>query len=91
MSCKKHKSNIKGYKDMAILARDLADLKYDSLAVLLEELTKCLYIDSVSDGNRGRGKLQETLALTANYTGLSSVKMKDAWKICEPYMREDKK
>lgn len=54
----KHKKYLKKYEDdFEDIATELGDLRYDSLSIFLELLSKKLDKDSIADGERNRKKL----------------------------------
>lgn len=70
------------------LAEALGDLRYDSLGEYLSALAAKLHKDSVSDGGRGRGQLAKCLQDMAWQLDEAVFYANEAWKICEPYMKE---
>ena len=83
----KHKSWIKNYEgNFEKLAEEIGDLRYDTLAEFLELLGKKIEIDGQKDNSRGRTKLANSLQGSAKALIESSKNIKEAWRICEPYM-----
>ena len=71
------------------LSDALGDLRYDSLGEYLSALAEKLQKDSESDGGRGRGKLAAHLQRAAFALDEARLEIEAAWKICEPYMKQD--
>jgi hypothetical protein len=87
MSCEKHKDHIEKYDgDIKQLARDIADLRYDTLEQFLKELKECIEVDLEKDSDGGRKKLANALFNTAIGIGLAEDSIKDAWNISKPFM-----
>ncbi len=83
----KHKSWIKNYeRNFEKLAEEIGDLRYDTLSEFLEWLGKKIEKDGQKDKNRGRMKLANNLQKAAIALIASSENIKEAWRICEPYM-----
>lgn len=61
------------------LATDLGNLRYDALASFLQKLSEKIGKDSMADEGRERHHLAKQLAYSAKH-------IKNAWKICEPFM-----
>lgn len=72
------------------LAEALGDLRYDSLAEYLVALSKKLQKDSENDGGRGQGQLSYHLSQAAFEIEEARFAIERAWKICDPYMKENK-
>jgi len=84
-----HKKEIKGYGGrLNILANDIGDLQYDSLALFLQALALKLQLDSTKDRLRGRKKLALFTHVASDKVGGSADLIMKAWKICEPHMKE---
>lgn len=83
----KHKSWIKNYeRKFEKLVEEIGDLKYGALSEFLELLGKKIQKDGQKDRSRGRIKLSESLRNSGIALIESSENMKEAWRICEPYM-----
>jgi len=61
------------------LATDLGNLRYDALGEFLEKLSVKIAKDADADEGRERHLLAKQLAYSAKH-------IKNAWKICEPFM-----
>lgn len=83
----KHQSHIEHY-ELEDLAVKIGDLRYDSLALFLELLSKKIALDASKDGARGRSKLAESLNACSDKLAGSSEDIARAWIICKPYMKD---
>lgn len=82
-----HRENIEHYPGtLADLARDVSDLRYDSLVEFLQALAAKLERDSLADAGRGRPKLATTLKEAAGGVSAAAAAIERAWAICAPYM-----
>lgn len=75
----KHPDEIEYPGGFKQLATDLGNLSYDALGKFLALLTKKLEKDAKADKGRKRLQLAKELTSSANH-------IKNAWKICKPYM-----
>ena len=83
----KHKKELGNYHEgFEKLAKELGDLRYDSLSQFLEYLSVKLKQDSFSDGQRNRRKLSNELLQASKEINDASIHIRNAWDICEPYM-----
>jgi len=83
----KHTQQIKSCDiDNKTLANEIGDLYYDSLSEFLQELSKKLELDSISDRNRGREKLANSLKSASIHILSASKEIDIAWNICKPYV-----
>lgn len=62
------------------LTTDLGNLSYDALGEFLEKLAQKITKDAQADETRERYQL-------ANQLTYSTKHIKNAWKICEPFMK----
>jgi hypothetical protein len=84
----KHTDNVKNYPgSLADLARDVGNMRYDSVAEFLQSLGDDFMRQAEADRARGREKLASQLEATANELYHAKDKMQSTWKICEPYMK----
>jgi len=84
----KHIQTIKGTDlDNKELAIRIGDLYYDSLSEFLEALSKKLHEDGISDKNRGRKKLSDSLFKASEDIKKASESIDLAWDICEPFVK----
>lgn len=63
----------------------IADLRYDSLQQLLEQLATALVFDAAEDRAAGREKLATELEWAKVYILRAARNIEKAWKICEPH------
>lgn len=85
----KHFKNVKGFQgSLEQLAKSIGDMTYDQTALLIEKLADDIKRQSGLDSAKGRQKLAKELYSTANKLYEARDKMKLAWKICEPYMKD---
>jgi len=84
-----HKSHVKHYPDPKILAEEIGNLKYDSLANLFQELSNKFLKDAKADSFRGRKKLAKYLDALYSHSQMMKFEAEKLWKICEPYMKEN--
>jgi hypothetical protein len=68
------------------LAKELGDLRYDSLAAFFELLSQKIQQDGEKDQSRGRAKLAQHLFQSADMLKKSAEEMDKAWVICKPFM-----
>lgn len=89
-TCSRHRTYVEGYAgDLKQLARDLVDLRYDSLAGFLKDLGQELAMDSAADKARGRLQLGSALARSVNGVMSAWTYILDAWRISNPHMEVD--
>ena len=87
-----HKTELDNYKGtLPELAREIANLRYDTLANLFEELYKCIDEDAQKDYDKGRKNLGMCLGMNAYRLKEATDSFKRAWLMCAPYMKEDKR
>lgn len=84
-----HKTNLNYEGGMEKLIEDIGDLQYQSLQTFFELLSKKMFKDAKADNERNRPKLSISLHRAA--VGLEEVArdIKNAWEICEPYMKKE--
>jgi propanediol dehydratase small subunit len=86
-----HPKEIKKYEgSLDELAKDIGNLQYDIEASLLERLADDIKRQADADLAKGRTQLAEQLYKTAEELYKARDRMYNAWKICEPYMNENK-
>ena len=83
-----HKSHIEHYPDAKILAEEIGNLKYDSLANFFQELSNKFLRDAKADSYKGRKKLAKHLDALYSHSQSMKFEAEKLWEICEPYMRE---
>jgi hypothetical protein len=82
-----HREDIDRYPGtLTDLAREIGDLRYDSLAAFLRELATKLERDSAADAGRGRPKLAATLNEAADSVTAAAAAIERAWSISSPHM-----
>lgn len=82
-----HKTEVEAYDGtLSKLAEDLGDLRYDALALFLEEFSQKMSLDGEKDAGRGRHQLAHQLSDCAEQLAQAAKSIDKAWKICEPYM-----
>jgi hypothetical protein len=72
------------------VATKLADMRYDALADFLNTLAGTLSLQAAGDSVAGRIMLSQELDLAATKIWEAKDHIKEAWKICEPFMKEEK-
>jgi hypothetical protein len=84
----KHLETIEKYDGtLKELARDIANLRYDALATLLEEISTALKEDSISDKKRNRLRLSLSLSVASIEVSHAANAIKDAWEICKKFIK----
>jgi hypothetical protein len=89
-NCERHPKTVEKYDGtLKDLAKDIGNLRYDSLIELLDHLEAKIKEDADADLKGGRNRLAEFL--TYAYVEVRSVKKQigRAWEICKPYMKND--
>lgn len=81
-----HKTGIKHYPNLELLAQEIGDLRYDALKVFLHHIALKLKKDSEADAKRSRPQLAGSLMNASNFLETSAVEIGRAWKICAPYL-----
>ena len=84
-----HKTDVDYKNGLKDIAKDLADLRYDSLRDFLEHFADKVEMDAVADHGRGRTKLSSSLHKTAKALEKAKDHMAEAWRLSKPYMKED--
>ncbi|EKD44558.1 MAG: hypothetical protein ACD_71C00103G0005 [uncultured bacterium (gcode 4)] len=75
--------------DQPTLAEKLWDLFYDSLWLVLKELSVKIESESLWAKEIGEGELAESLSKAGNSLNMASDHIMRAWEICLPYMSAD--
>jgi hypothetical protein len=82
-----HKSTVEHYPgDLAALAEEIGNLKYDALAEFLRLLSAKIDGDAAKDQARGRVQLAAALRSAAGRIGSAEAPVERAWKISRPFM-----
>jgi hypothetical protein len=85
-----HQDRVEQYPgDLAALAEDVGNLKYDALAEFLRLLSAKIDGDAAKDQARGRVRLAAALRSAAGRIGSAEVPVEHAWKISKPFMSGD--
>ena len=87
--CTDHLKEIPGYT-LKELAEKIGDLHYESLIEFTDELINKIANDGILDGKAGRKKLSMELLLVGFKLREAQIPMKEALKICKPYMEKTK-
>jgi hypothetical protein len=88
-NCKKH--IVPEYLcDLKQVATDLADMPYDKVSEFFNHLTEKLGKDADNDHNGGRYRLSILLSSTWSQSKEMKEMFEKIWKLCEPYMKENK-
>jgi hypothetical protein len=83
-----HRSTPEHYPgDLATLAEEIGNLKYDALAEFLRLLSAKIDGDAAKDQARGRVQLAAALRSAAGRIGSAEVPVEKAWKISRPFMK----
>ena len=87
-----HPNKIENYDGtLEDLAKAIGNLSYDKTAEFIEKLADDIERQADADYERGRIKLAKRLYKTADNLYKSKKEMDFAWKICEPYMKDNSK
>lgn len=81
----KHPKSIKGYASLEELAKDINNLRYDSLSEFLGHLAGKLEAQAKEDEKNNRISLALNLYYAAENVRDSKWRIDLAWKICEKY------
>jgi propanediol dehydratase small subunit len=85
----KHPKYVKGFNgSLDDLAKAVGNMTYDQTASFLEKLADDLKKQADGDYAKGRTKLSSELYKTAEQIYIAKDKMYEAWKTCEPYMKD---
>jgi len=85
----KHPTKVEKYSgSLEELARDIVNMRYDSLAELLGYIEKNLIEDYRNDMKRGREQLSNKLKKAAVEIFFAKGIIDSAWKICKEHMKE---
>ena len=84
-----HKEKIENYSgSLEALAEEIGNLKYDALSNFLNLLADKIQNDGDKDERRGRVRLASHLHHCSEQLRACKLSIDEAWRICEPYMRE---
>jgi hypothetical protein len=86
----KHPRSVEGFEgSLEELARSIGNMTYDQVSYFIEKFADDIKRQADADLKRGREKLALELYATATKLYEARDKMNLAWKICEPYMKDD--
>lgn len=88
--CSNHKKDLFGYSDMREVAKAIGDLHYETMSELLEELHIKIMADAKKDWDNERFQLSQRLTSAESHLEIASMKIRDAWQICKPFMKISK-
>jgi hypothetical protein len=83
----RHPTDIPGFISPGHAAQYVENLRYDSLALFLLELKRCLMRRAESDYKAERYSLASKLDQASSHVGSAYFKIDEAWSICKPHMR----
>lgn len=90
-SYKKHPDHVDGWiYSLEELVDSIGQMRYDKLAEFLDLLAINFSKQATSDIEASRIKLSVELIQASVFVIDAAEQMKKAWKICEPYMKENK-
>lgn len=89
-NCSNHRKDIHGETDMKHLAEEIGNLHYETLAILLNNLSGKIQRDASKDMKAGREKLARKLWKAKDQIQDAFFSIYEAWKICEPFMEAEK-
>ncbi len=84
-----HKTKIEYPGEMSQLVTDLCKLRYDVLTQFLEMLSFVLVMDGLEDKAKGKIMLGDALCSASKFIEDSAFCVKEAWKICKPFTKEN--
>lgn len=85
-NCSNHKKEVAGISDMEKLAADIGELHYETLAILLQNLSRKLRDDAYNDELGGRHQLAASLRSASAYVLYAYQDIHRAWQISKPFM-----
>lgn len=84
----KHKSSVKGFKSLRLLADTVMNLKYWAVARFNGYLALKAEIDANKVESLGHRKEAKALRNLAESYWQAKDRAEELWKICKPYMRK---
>lgn len=87
--CANHKKDLFGETDMKVVAEAIGDLHYETLFVLLRELSQKLKQDSRKDWSGNRVQLAGRLKAASTYIKNAYMAIAEAWQISKPFMKNN--
>jgi len=88
MAKEQRPKNLAGYRSLKKLAKDIANLSYNSVYIFLLCLGAEMLRASAKDKEKGRLKLAKKLSLVAKNLNSAGKEMGEAWGICEDRTEE---
>ncbi len=88
MAKEQRPKNLAGYKSLKKLAKDIANLSYNSVYIFLLCLGAEMLRASAKDEEDGKVKLAKKLSDIADYLNRAGKEMGEAWDICEDHTEE---
>ena len=86
---KKHPTTVAGYDgSLNDLAVAVCSMTYDQLAIFLQKMSDDLERQAKADSKRGRKKLAKNLYCSVIALSQAKDKIDEAWRICEPFMKD---
>jgi hypothetical protein len=82
-----HPEKVRGFDSLDDLAREVGNLRYDSLAEFLGKLAQDIKQQAEADAKRGRPILSAALYQTADKIEDAKAYADKAWKISDHYMK----
>jgi len=83
----KHTQKVPHFEgDAVLLAQEMGDLYYDSLAELLHLLAEKIANDARADAARGRERLAQQLNDSSRHLAHAAQHIEQAWQICKPFV-----
>lgn len=84
--CSRHSKQVAGISDMKLLAENIGDLHYETLAELFHELQEKFDRDYQRDSKAGYAQLAMCLWDASIDCGSVSLYIKNAWRISKTFM-----
>lgn len=85
-----HPTTLQNYSGtLENLAKELGNLRYDSLATFLKALSNDLYSQAQADERRGRPLLAAQGYLASSHLEQAAESAEKVWKISQPYMKKE--
>ena len=86
--CSQHKKDLFGHSDMKEVAEAIGDLHYETLAELIDQLSKKISLDGLKDETHGRVELAANLFMVAGHLAKAHVFASWAYEISKPFMKQ---
>lgn len=85
-TCTEHRSDVFGQTDMRKVAREILDLRYDTLAELMDHLETEAMKDSAKDKHLGHKLVSEVLYSLSFCFATAYKRSSKLYEICKKYM-----